>query len=266
MSTSSKPLRRALVRAGIASAASVTFVLMPAGVAQAHITIQPAAVEGGGFSVIAFRVPNERDDASTTRLRVTLPEDQPIGEVSTTPIPGWSVTTVSRKLDKPVDVEGEQLDTVVSQVTWTATGAGVRPGEYQDFSLSLGQLPDTGQLVFRALQTYSDGEKVNWNEVSTDGVTEPEHPAPTLTLGAATSATGADGHATEGSSNAAAPEATAAEPPATRTDGRSGSTLSIAISLAALAVSLLTALLVWRRGRYVPVEPAPSPVLEDQRM
>ena len=37
-------------------------------------------------------------------------------------------------------------------------------------------------MVFNALQTYSSGEKVNWNEVSADPSVEPEHPAPTLTI------------------------------------------------------------------------------------
>ena len=73
---------------------------------------------------------------------------------------------------------GEQLDTVVSDVTWTATTGGIPPRQFQDFDLSLGQLPESGELVFNALQTYSSGEKVNWNEVSADPSIEPEHPAP----------------------------------------------------------------------------------------
>ena len=105
------------------------------GVAQAHVSIQPGTTEGGGFSVIAFRVPNERDDASTTRLQVTLPEDQPIGSVQTTAIPGWRITTQTRRLDEPIDLFGEQLDSVVSKVTWTATAGGIHPGQFQDFDL-----------------------------------------------------------------------------------------------------------------------------------
>ena len=98
------------------------------------MTVQPGTAEGGGFSVVAFRVPNERDDASTTQLRVTLPKDQPIGSVQTTPVAGWKITTATRQLDKPIEMFGEQLDTVVSEVTWTATGGGIRPGQFQDFA------------------------------------------------------------------------------------------------------------------------------------
>ena len=132
--------------------------------------------------MVAFRVPNERDDASTTQVRVTLPQDQPIGSVQTTPVAGWKITTATRQLDKPIEMFGEQLDTVVSEVTWTATAGGIRPGQFQDFAVSLGQLPESGELVFNALQTYSSGEKVNWNQVSTDPSVEPEHPAPILRI------------------------------------------------------------------------------------
>jgi Domain of unkown function (DUF1775) len=46
-------------------------------------------------------------------------------------------------------------------VRWTATGGGIRPGQFQDFNLSLGQLSESSELVFHALQTYSSGETVN---------------------------------------------------------------------------------------------------------
>jgi hypothetical protein len=48
--------------------------------------------------------PTSATDASTTRLQVTLPEDQPLGAVSTTPIPGWTVKTSTRQLDQPIEM------------------------------------------------------------------------------------------------------------------------------------------------------------------
>ena len=35
-------------------------------------------------------------------------------------------------------------------------------------------------MVFKALQTYSDGNVVRWIEEPVDGGEEPEHPAPVL--------------------------------------------------------------------------------------
>jgi uncharacterized protein YcnI len=174
--------RRMLTRVGAGIGATIAAILVLPGFAQAHVTVQPGAVQGGGFSVVAFRVPNERDDASTTQVRVSLPKEQPIGSVQTTPVTGWKITTASRQLDKPIEMFGEKLNSVVSEVTWTATNGGIRPGQFQDFQLSLGQLPESGNLVFNAVQTYSSGDKVNWNQISADPSVEPEHPAPVLTI------------------------------------------------------------------------------------
>jgi uncharacterized protein YcnI len=238
--------RRILTRIGVGIGATVAIVALP-GVAQAHVTVQPGSAEGGGFSVVAFRVPNERDDASTTQLKVTLPKDQPIGSVQTTPVPGWKITTATRNLDKPIEMFGEQLDTVVAEVTWTATdGGGIRPGQFQDFDLSLGQLPESGKLVFNALQTYSSGEKVNWNEVSADPSVEPEHPAPILTITPAA----ADGGAAPTETGSQDEQVT----PAAQSDTGTDLTLPIVLSGTALALSLAAVVLAWRRGR----RPAPT--------
>jgi uncharacterized protein YcnI len=247
--------RRILARVGIGMGATVAAILALPGIAQAHVTVQPGTAKGGGFSVVAFRVPNERDDASTTQLRVTLPKDQPIGSVQTTPISGWKVTTATRKLDKPIEMFGEQLDTVVSEVTWTATGGGIRPGQFQDFNVSLGQLPDSGELVFNTLQIYSSGEKVNWNQVSADPSVEPEHPAPILTITPA--GAGGSAAADQGSQTGQDEQVNSA----TQSDNASNSTLALILSGAALVLSLVAAALAWRRGRrpVTAVEPsAPS--------
>lgn len=245
-------LRRAVRRAAVGLAAAATATVALPGLAHAHVTIQPDTAEGGGFSVVAFRVPNERDDARTTRIQVTLPDDQPIGSVQTTPLPGWRVSTASRKLDEPIDVFGEQLDHVVSTVTWTAVDGGLRPGEFQDFDLSLGPLPESGDLTFQALQTYSSGEKVNWNEVSADGTTEPEHPAPVLSLTAAgsTDTAGSTDPGEAGPGEAADAGGAGASAPS----DEDGDALPVVLSGTALVVALGAGALAWRRGR-----PAQSP-------
>ncbi|WP_374969695.1 YcnI family protein [Terrabacter sp. BE26] len=228
-------------------------LVLPA-IASAHVTIQPGTAEGGGFSVIAVRVPNERDDASTTQLRLTLPAEQPIGSVQTTDMPGWKVSTSTRKLPQPVDVDGTKIDTVVAQVTWTSTGnAGIRPGQYKDFNLSLGPLPASGDLVFRAVQTYSDGAQVNWNEVSADKSVEPEHPAPTLAITPAAAEPVASPSASAPAAGSVTTNTAGAEAPASAagtaqvTTSRSGP--AVALSTAALVFSLLAVALAWRRGR-----------------
>ncbi|HZM77151.1 MAG TPA: YcnI family protein, partial [Candidatus Limnocylindrales bacterium] len=146
--------------------------------------VNPKEVTAGGFARVAFRVPNESDDASTTKLEVHLPENAPIASVSTMPVAGWTVATTKRKLDKPIDMHGSQVNEAVSVITWTASSAdvAVKPGQFQEFGVSLGPIPsDAKQLVFKALQTYSDGAVVRWIDEPKKGA-ELEHPAPVLNV------------------------------------------------------------------------------------
>jgi uncharacterized protein YcnI len=246
------PSQRGIIaRVGVGIGIVVAAILALPGLAQAHVTVQPKTAEGGGFSVVALRVPNERDDASTTQVRVTLPQDEPIGSVQTTPVAGWKITTATRQLDKPIEMFGEQLDTVVSEVTWTATGGGIRPGQFQDFAISLGQLPESGELVFNALQTYSSGEKVNWNQVSTDPSVEPEHPAPILRI---TPAVAEQGSAPTDAGGQAGQNEQATS--GSQSDTVFDSTLPLIISGAALTLSIIAVALASRRNR------RPSPAAE----
>ena len=82
-------------------------------------------------------------------------------------------------------------------VEFTAeAGAGIGPGEFQEFSLSGGPFPDAESLTFPVVQTYSDGSESAWIEPTVDGQAEPEHPAPVLSLTAET-ATETSGSATD---------------------------------------------------------------------
>jgi periplasmic copper chaperone A len=270
---------RRLGRLGLGLGAAVVLTIALPGVAQAHVTVQPGSTEGGGFSVIAFRVPNERDDASTTRLRVVLPEGQPIGSVQTTPVPGWTIATKTRQLDEPIDMFGEQVDTVVSEVVWKATDGGVEPGQFQDFDLSLGPLPESGELVFNAQQTYSSGEVVKWDQVSVDESVEPERPAPTLALappaaaaedtaaapaGGTAADSGDAGDAAQSDQSAEASESAQAAAPAADEDD-SSSNLALGLAVAALVISLIAVALAYRRGGRKPAAPTEdaAPTRED---
>jgi uncharacterized protein YcnI len=149
--------------------------------ASAHVTVNPKEVEKGSFARLTFRVPNERDDAGTTSLEVNLPEDQAFTSVSVKPLQGWTATKTMRTLDQPIDNHGEQVTEVVSKITWT--GGVINPGEFQEFDVSIGRMPeDVDSLSFPSIQTYSSGEIVRWIDPVVAGQEEPEHPVPTLTL------------------------------------------------------------------------------------
>ena len=55
--------RRRFGRLQVVGAVAGATVLLAAGPAFAHVTVQPGQAEKGGYSTVAFKVPNERDDA-----------------------------------------------------------------------------------------------------------------------------------------------------------------------------------------------------------
>ncbi|MEV6984910.1 YcnI family protein [Sphaerisporangium sp. NPDC051017] len=168
-------------RAVAVTAGALALTLGLALPALAHVTIQPGSVEKGSFSKVAFRVPNERDDASTTKLEIEFPTDHPLPFVSVRPVPGWKADVTQSKLPKPVPSKYGDITEAVTKITWT--GGKIEPGQFQEFEVSLGGLPtDTDQLLFPTAQTYSSGEVVKWaDEPKADG-SEAEHPVPTLKL------------------------------------------------------------------------------------
>jgi uncharacterized protein YcnI len=173
--------RTALRRAGTVTALTAAGLLAAAGVASAHVTVHPESyAKGATDGVLTFRVPNEEDTASTTKVQVFLPTDHPILGVLVSPQDGWTAKVTNTKLKKPVKTDDGTITDAVSEITWT--GGKIGAGQYEDFNVAFGQLPDdTDQLAFKALQTYSDGKTVRWIEKASGGE-EPENPAPVLKL------------------------------------------------------------------------------------
>lgn len=174
-------------------AAASLVVVATSGAASAHVTVNPSSTTGGGYSELTFRAPTESDTASTVKLQVFLPEQQPLAFVGVKPIPGWKVSITKGKPSIPVSSDDGPVTEVVQSVTWTAdsTADGIPPGGFQDFDLSVGPLPAGGSMEFKALQTYSDHSVVRWIDHTVEGQAEPAHPAPLLTLTSGTQTTAA---------------------------------------------------------------------------
>ncbi|WP_329196556.1 YcnI family copper-binding membrane protein [Streptomyces sp. NBC_01435] len=191
-------------RIALAGGVAASTVLILAGTASAHVSVQPQGEAAkGGYATVNFKVPNERDNAATTKVEVNFPTDHPLASVMPQAVPGWDIAVTKSKLAKPLEMHGQKINEAVSKVTWTATGdkdeRGIRPGDFQQFPLSIGQLPeDADQLVFKAIQTYDNKEVVRWIEEPKEGAAEPESPAPVLALTAP--ATGEHGSAADAKS------------------------------------------------------------------
>jgi uncharacterized protein len=208
------------MRRTILAAVAAATLLSPAA-AQAHVTLQPGEAPAGGYTRLDVRVPNERDDAATTKIDIQFPPG--FESASYEPVPGWKVKVAKK---------GGEVDRL------TFSGGSIAPGEFQDFGLSLkmpeGKPGDT--LTFKALQTYDNGEVVRWI-----GPEDSDDPAPAVTLAAG-----------EGGAHAAPAQTAAAAPPAQDDGGGDG--LAIA-ALVVGALALIAALAaVVRRPPVVPRE------------
>jgi uncharacterized protein len=223
-----------------AALGALVVVVVAAAPASAHVEVQPSTAAAGAPATFAFRVPNEKDKASTVALTVHFPTDHAI----TVDVPakaGWTAN---------VTMVGNSVDTV----TWS--GGRIDPGHAEYFVVTTGPLPaDVAELTFTADQTYSDGEVVSWNEPTVPGHGEPDHPAPVLELKgavvpAATTATAAVATSVSPSSAATtAATAVTTAPTATRSDD--GVPFGV-VAIAALAVAAVAV------GGYVMVRRTPG--------
>jgi periplasmic copper chaperone A len=213
---------------------AVAGLLTPAA-AGAHVSLHPNAVPAGANATLDIRVPNEMDNAKTTKLQVKFPPGF-IG-VSTEPPPGWTAKVLTSKLAKPVQTDDGPIDTQVSEVDWTAgSGAGIAPGEFANFPISVALPGRPGQvLTFKAVQTYGNGKVVRWI-----GAPDSDQPAPTIDVTAKGGVLQdvAGGEAGPGPLPAAASAGSkAATPGATRTvveKQSSGKTLAVIALIAGL--------------------------------
>jgi uncharacterized protein len=139
-------MRRALGVLAIVLALPVTPAL-------AHVEVKPKRAPAGAEVRLTFEVPNERPDATTTRIAIQLPAGVRAG--TTRRSGGWRVRASGRR------------------VTLFATGGRELGGDERGrFPLEL-QLPPRPRtsLVFKVLQIYDDGEIVRW--IGPPGTSEP---------------------------------------------------------------------------------------------
>ncbi|RKP54480.1 DUF1775 domain-containing protein [Cohnella endophytica] len=186
-----------------------------AGIASAHVTVQPKEVPAGSYQVFTVRVPSEKD-AATTQVKVAIPEGADVSRVEAKP--GWTYAFEKGAGDKVVSI------------TWKADSAGIGATEFAEFRMQGKVADDAKELVWKAYQTYSDGEVVEWT-----GAADADKPASVTTV---TAKVAGDGH---GHGVSAATEEEHGD------EGRD--TLTLSLSIAGLAAGLLALLVVLFRKR-----------------
>ena len=122
-------------------------ITLYAGVASAHVTVQPQETSQGKYEVFTVRVPSE-SEVPTTKVEVKVPEEVDITRFE--PKPGWTY-----------EVQKDDTDKITS-VTWTTEGQGLSSTEFGQFNMQ-GKVGDKAtEIVWKAYQTLKDGSVVEW--------------------------------------------------------------------------------------------------------
>lgn len=151
--------------------------------ASAHVDAKLDGAGPGGFGVVTLGVPTEAGKPATTKVEIRIPEETPLRTVRAEPVAGWTLDIQKRTIDPPLRKDdGTPVNEVVSAVTWTATGTGIPQGQFQEFALYLGPMPDADTLALPTIQTFSDGSTEAWTERDA-GSDKPKFPVPTVAIG-----------------------------------------------------------------------------------
>ena len=139
--------------------------------ATAHVGVTPSSTAAGSSTVLTFAFSHGCAESPTTQLTFDIPES--IASVSPTLNPNYTIEKI---------VDGDRT----AQVVYTAI-TPVEDGYRDTIELSL-RLPEDAEgetLAFPVLQTCAEGEN-DWSGVAEEGEAEPESPAPTIVVTAAT--------------------------------------------------------------------------------
>ncbi len=186
-------------------------LLVFAGMASAHVTVQPPQVAAGTYQVMAVRVPSEEKGVNTVKVQVKVPAEINVSRVE--PKEGWK-----HELEKDADNK-------IISITWSSD-VGLSETEFTEFRVSGKVAEDAAQLVWKAYQTYSDGTVVEW--VGGEGA---DKPASVTTVTPASAEGSDDGH---GQTTPVTDQAS---------DDESDSNLPLILSIAAAAISVLSLIL-----------------------
>ena len=154
--------------------ATVIGLLALAAPASARVSIVPGQTEGGGTKTFAFRLANERPDTASNRLELVFPQDPPIAFVEVAQVEGWTATIRPRPLTPPVKVGDREITEVAASVV--LEGGTVPPGQFEQFLITMGPLPQNGELAFEATQGFTNGAVERWTNASGPG-------SPVITIG-----------------------------------------------------------------------------------
>jgi uncharacterized protein YcnI len=129
--------------ATITTTLAMTLILPSA--AFAHVVVTPDRVGIGQRTLFSVSVPNERQ-SDVTAVKLIVPRG--VDDVMPTVASGWSIDTTT---------DGD----AVTAVTWSGK---IPVGQRADFTFKAQAPGKSGNLDWKAYQTYADGTVVHWDQ------------------------------------------------------------------------------------------------------
>lgn len=138
-------------------------------IASAHATVQlyGSTATQGGYGHVFIRVPHAKENHSTVKVEVAIPEG--VTGVKPQQVGGWKESRVLSEDGK-----------TVKSVIWSE--GNLPDTSFQDFGISVKYPSTPGTLYFKTVQTLSDGSEISWVNIPTAGQ-DPhslEYPAPSV--------------------------------------------------------------------------------------
>lgn len=157
------PAAREFGRIAVAGTLALTSAFVLAHPASAHTEVEADAPRALARNVtLTFTSEAESDTAGFTRVRVALPKGIEPDDVTLAHAPkGWTLKITS---------DG-----------YTIGGPALATGADAEHAITVRQLPDVQELVFKTVDTYGDGSISRWIELPTQEA-ESDQPAPVLKL------------------------------------------------------------------------------------
>ncbi|WP_369269508.1 DUF1775 domain-containing protein [Streptomyces sp. R11] len=230
-------LTRRLRRTGALTAVAFAVAVAFAGPAAAHTEVEAEGARALDQNVaLTFTAESESASAGISKLEVILPEGIAPADITFKEGPkGWKFAPTSRG--------------------YTVSGATLGVREDAEYVVTVRQLPDAKSLVFKTLQSYSDGQVDRWIELEEESGGDGHghgHPAPRLDLKAAAPGakvvSPAPSEEPTTSTPSTAPSTPSAQAAAHDTEGDDGMPVALPIGIGA-AVVLLGAGAWWLRSR-----------------
>lgn len=226
------------LRAVLAVLVGLIAAVMVAAPAQAHTsaTVEPA-VAGAQNATISFNAAAESTTAGITSLKIVLPAGLTAADLTYVDGPaGWAMQP---------DADG-----------YVVSGPAVAVGRDVQHRVRAKQLPMAPALVFKVLQTYTDGRVDRWIEIPSAANAQPEYPAPVVPLAAPPGGFPSGGASTgpkpastdHGAANDPAPTSAPVDPSSASGEDEGGSPLPwIVLAVVVLALAAGGAYVVSRR-------------------